>query len=304
MTYKVEYINCKICGADRPGFLGTRGNREYAGAPGSVTDEEHIVTNVVKCKVCGFVYINPLIFPRKTGYDNPHNYISSGIMGPEALCGFTLGLIEKYVKKSKMLDIGCGKGEFLSAAKKRGWEVYGLEPSVNLGRFAIEKSGADVKMSDLKESHYPDNYFDIVTLNMVLEHIDGPKEFILEIRRILKDRGHLFIEVPNMDSLMLKIAALYYRLSGKAWSPFLSPLHYPFHCYGYNMSSLAFLLNNSGFYIKRKVVRDSSMRGFRFDAGGSAFEKAARNAVSKLSGLLGMGDVLNVIAEKKRQKTY
>ena len=134
---------------------------------------------------------------------------------------------------------------------------------------------------------------------MVLEHIDNPKGLIAGVKRILKAKGILFIEVPNMDSLMLKAAVLYFRLRGRDWSPLLSPLHYPFHCYGYNISSLRRLLAMRGFTIKRVVIRDSSLRGFRSDTGGRTLEKLGRNVAARLCGFLGRGDVLMAVAQKE-----
>jgi len=297
--YSVEYIKCRICGSDETKFLGTRGNMEYTGVHKSDKPKEHIMTNVVKCKRCSFIYTNPLIVSDTETYNDPADYFSSSTVDPETLFESTLAVIEKYAKKGKILDVGCGKGEFLNISKKKGWEAYGLEPSVNLAKFGLEKYGLNVVSTPLKDAGYPDRFFDVVVLNMVLEHVDDPKEFLSEIKRVLKKDGLLFIEVPNMDSLMLKMATIYFRLQGKEWSPLLSPLHHPFHCYGYNASSLGYLLNNQGFDVKRKFIRDSSLRGFRHDSGGTGFEKFARSSLTKISGLVGKGDVLMVIAQEK-----
>lgn len=298
--YSVEYINCKVCGNDRPKFLGIRGNREHAARRGSAGSSEHMVTNVVKCRNCGFVYTNPKIAAKVDAYSRPDDYLSSGCLGPDILFGVTLNLIERYSGKGKLLDIGCGKGEFLSVASKRGWEGYGLEPSEKFAKFASDKYGLKVKVSSLDAAGYPDDFFDVVTLNMALEHIDEPKKHLIEIKKILKNRGLLFIEVPNTDSLMLKIAALYFWLKKKNWSPVLSPLHYPYHCYGYNKTSIKYLLSAAGMRIEKMFIRDSSLRGFRPDSGGTAFEKIARNAITKLAGFVGQGDVLIVLSENRK----
>jgi 2-polyprenyl-3-methyl-5-hydroxy-6-metoxy-1,4-benzoquinol methylase len=297
--YSIEYINCRVCGTDNTTFLGIRGNREYAGAGNLANSEKHVVTNIVRCKKCGFVYTNPLIKLKTDPYGGMSDYASSSSVGPERLFNFSLNLIERYARKGKILDIGCGKGEFLSAAKTRGWEVHGLEPSLALSEFASTEYGINVVCSSLEETQYPDGFFDAVTLNMVLEHIDDPRKIVSEMRRILKKGGILFVEVPNMESMMLKAAALYFRLQGKNWSPLLSPLHYPYHCYGYNISSLRYLLRAQRFQIERVLIRDSSLRGFRPDTNGMLLEKVARDMITKVAGLIGKGDVLMLIARKK-----
>jgi len=296
--YSVEYINCKVCGNDDYKILGIRGNREYAGAMTSQGTGEHITTNVVRCRRCGFVYTNPLISAETNSYEDPSYYQSSSSVEAEVLFNYILRAIERYVLKGRLLDVGCGKGEFLSVAKKRGWQVNGLEPSVNLARFASDNSGLDVKTSSLKEAGYPRGYFDAVSLNMVLEHVDDPADLLADIQAVLKKDGLLFIEVPNMDSLMLNAAAWYFRFRGKNWSPLLSPLHYPFHCYGYNPSSIGCLLKRQGFSVKKIHIRDSLLRGFRPDSKGTFFEKAARNGITRIAGFLGRGDVMMVFANK------
>jgi len=297
--YSVEYINCKVCGSDKPKFLGIRGNKEYAGAADKICREEHIVTNVVRCRKCGFVYTNPLIKSKIDCYNDPDNYFSSSNLDPEVLFGFILDLIEKKVPKGKILDVGCGKGEFLSLARKRGWQIYGLEPSSNFAKAASERCGININSVSLKEAAYPDNFFDVVALNMALEHVDEPQDFLKEISRVLRKKGLLFVEVPNTDSLMLKIASLYFKIKGRNWSPLLSPLHHPFHSYGYNPRSIKFLLDSRNFKIDKLLICDSALRGFRTDSGGQCLENIFRNFVTKLGGFFGKGDVLMVIAKKE-----
>lgn len=297
--YNLVQINCKICGNDKTKFLGVRGNKEYLGAEDINESADHIVTNVVKCLKCGFIFTNPLIICKTGAYQDPNDYAASRNDGQEALFTFTLDMIEQYAKRGKILDIGCGKGEFLSLAKERGWEIFGLEPSKGFAEFISKNYGLNITSKPLEEAGYQDSFFDVVVLNMVLEHIDEPRKMLGLIGRILKKNGILFIEVPNMESLMLKTAALYFKLKGKNWSPFLSPLHPPFHSYGYNVSSLGYLLTKERFRIKKTLIRDSSLRGFRKDGGGSCFEKFWRAVITKFAGLIGQGDVLMVIAQKE-----
>lgn len=296
--YKIKRINCKICGSSTSKLLGIRGNREYTGAGSADPSQEHIVTNVVKCEKCGFIYTDPLIISETGGYTDPCYYEASSSESPDRLFGFTLNLIEKFHKSGRMLDIGCGKGEFLSVAKKKGWEAHGIETSANFAKYASDTYGLPVKNLPLEKAGYPDDFFDVITLNMVLEHIEEPNSLICGIKNVLKDKGLLFIEVPNMESLMLKIITLYFRLKGKNWSPLLSPLHYPFHSYGYSSSSIRYLLETNGFVIEKILIRDSGLRGFRSDTGGTKMEKLFRSIVARLSGLIGMGDILIVIARK------
>jgi len=106
-------------------------------------------------------------------------------------------------KNIKLLDIGCGRGHFLSFLKKKGWLVYGTESSEISGSKAKKKVGdqsilISQNFEDLKKI---DTTFDIITLWHVLEHIENPKKIVALIDKKLVNNGYLVIEVPNFNSI-------------------------------------------------------------------------------------------------------
>lgn len=113
-----------------------------------------------------------------------------------------------------LLDIGCGTGDFLVEAKKRGWTTTGFEPNDKASTLASKK-GIDV-VSNL--SALPDHAFDVITLWHVLEHIPNLEEQIIELSRLLKPAGKLIIAVPNYKSY----DAMYYQ---SHWAAFDVPRH-------------------------------------------------------------------------------
>ena len=106
MSYLVKYIKCKICGSDEPRFLGVRGNLEFYGAAPLKEGKPHMVTNVVKCNNCGFVYTNPKILlseeESKNFYSQVDEYVPSADL--KNLFRSLIELIEKY--KQKGIQIG------------------------------------------------------------------------------------------------------------------------------------------------------------------------------------------------------
>lgn len=113
-----------------------------------------------------------------------------------------------------LLDIGCGTGDFLVEAKKRGWTTTGFEPNDKASELAIKKGITMAKqLSDL-----PDHSFDVITLWHVLEHIPNLEEQIIALRRLLKPEGKLILAVPNYKSY----DALYYK---EYWAAFDVPRH-------------------------------------------------------------------------------
>ncbi|MFX1592158.1 MAG: class I SAM-dependent methyltransferase, partial [Promethearchaeota archaeon] len=111
-----------------------------------------------------------------------------------------LNLIEKYKNPGKILDIGCGLGLFLYLAKKRGWEVSGIEISKFASNFAKNKLKLNVINSDNLDI-FQDNFFDVIVVNHVLEHIKNPLLILRQIEKKLNINGILFIGVPNINGL-------------------------------------------------------------------------------------------------------
>ncbi|MDH6602265.1 2-polyprenyl-3-methyl-5-hydroxy-6-metoxy-1,4-benzoquinol methylase [Myroides gitamensis] len=113
-----------------------------------------------------------------------------------------------------LLDIGCGTGDFLVEAKKRGWTTTGFEPNDKASELATKKGITIAKqLSDL-----PDHSFDVITLWHVLEHIPNLEEQIIALRRLLKPEGKLILAVPNYKSY----DAMHYK---EYWAAFDVPRH-------------------------------------------------------------------------------
>ncbi|MBT8262765.1 MAG: class I SAM-dependent methyltransferase [Bacteroidia bacterium] len=113
-----------------------------------------------------------------------------------------------------LADIGAGTAAFLDAAKRRGWDVSGIEPNAKARGFAKERE------IDLQESisNLTGMQFDVVTLWHVLEHLPDLENTILKISELVKPEGHLIIAVPNFKSY----DAHYYK---KYWAAFDVPRH-------------------------------------------------------------------------------
>lgn len=118
--------------------------------------------------------------------------------------------IERFARKGRILDIGCGRGEFLSFLKERGWEAIGLELNEETSWHARNVFGLDIRTGSLVNAQFEDIYFDVITLWHVLEHLPDPVQTIKDCRRILKPGGLLVIAAPNFDSLQARISGRYW----------------------------------------------------------------------------------------------
>ncbi len=242
---KLETVDCNICGSKEYEVIY---KSEYEKA--TQTDEkvlyrasgdEPLLDQLVKCKKCNLVYVNPRLKPEVIlgGYsEGEDEMFVSQSEAREATFFSALKTIEKYKKeKGKILDIGTAGGAFLAAAKKRGWDIYGCEPNKWMAEWGEKNLGINIDLGTLFEQKYHDKSFDVVTLWDVVEHTTEPSKILAECRRILKDDGLLVINYPDWGSWIAKIMK-------KKWFFTLAV-----HLFYFTPETIKKLMNKCGFQI-------------------------------------------------------
>ncbi len=121
-------------------------------------------------------------------------------------------------ERGKLLDVGCGNGEFLATMKELGWDTVGLETDERAATVARERFGLDVRTGTLDDVGFPDDSFDVISLSHVIEHVHDPVALLTECHRILRPSGKLIILTPNTRSLG-------HRIFGAAWRGLEPPRH-------------------------------------------------------------------------------
>jgi 2-polyprenyl-3-methyl-5-hydroxy-6-metoxy-1,4-benzoquinol methylase len=110
----------------------------------------------------------------------------------------------------RLLDAGCGNGEFLEIATRLGFKSVGLDPdpkAVEAGR----RAGLDIRPGILPGSSLEPGSFDHVTLKDVLEHLHGPVQALREVWSLLKPSGRIWISQPNLGAVGLAQFGPYWR---------------------------------------------------------------------------------------------
>ena len=127
--------------------------------------------------------------------------------------------MRSYVKKlnGKLLDVGCGSGDFLIFMREHGMQCYGVEPG-EFNKKLMKENGIKVLNTTLKKARYEKDYFDIITINHVLEHVSNPEETLKELYRILKPNGTLIIATPQSNCIA-------YKIFGRDWTQLDVPRH-------------------------------------------------------------------------------
>lgn len=119
---------------------------------------------------------------------------------PGKLCAY---LFHAFGMKSgmKLLEPGCGRGEFLGHFHKLGMDCHGLDSSAEIKSF-LAATGIPVQICDVETEKLPyaDNTFDVIYNKSFLEHLREPDVFLSEARRILKPGGLLLCLVPDWEA--------------------------------------------------------------------------------------------------------
>jgi len=146
---------------------------------------------------------------------------------------------ESMLRKGKLLDIGCGSGEFLRFCQDSGWDVTGIEPGVSAREKASELLGKKVHKTDALFQNL-DEKFDVISMWHVLEHVHDPNKYISHIRDLLNPKGVIIIAVPNYTST----DANDYGAEWAAWDA-------PRHLFHYSPKSMRYLVSKAGMKLDR-----------------------------------------------------
>lgn len=122
-----------------------------------------------------------------------------------------------YRRSGRLLDVGFGAGTILEAARRSGWNPFGVDVAERAVEHAREQ-GFEVFCGNLEEARYPGNYFDVVTASEILEHVFNPQEMLHEIARILRPGGLLWLTTPHSRGISAQILGL-------KWSTVCPPEH-------------------------------------------------------------------------------
>lgn len=201
--------------------------------------------HICECLNCGLLYTMPRPSKDKIGeYYKSEEYYSH----QENKKGFIPRIYEQVKKVNlkhkyklatqgkqvgKMLDIGCGVGDFLHTAESYGWQCIGVEPSEDAKAIARQRTTANILSSEELEN-LPDASFDVITMWHVLEHVDDLKWQVTQLQRLIKTKGRIVIALPNYKSY----DGQYYK---EHWAAY----DVPRHLNHFNRSTIAKILTTN-----------------------------------------------------------
>ena len=222
---------------------------------------------LVRCEGCGLVATHPQPSSEELQGRYGEGYYEGWTGGGARarLWRARLALVRPRLPAgAKLLDVGCGSGEFLAAARSAGYDASGTEFSAS-ARALIK--GAPVYE---RPSAAPGAY-DAVTMWHVLEHTPSPRAMLAEVREKIRPDGLLILAVPNVKSTWFDLV---YRLIKRKPNPLYTPQTKEPHLFHFSVKTLSRYLDEGGFEVLergldvpdhadwRKLIVDAPARSF------------------------------------------
>jgi 2-polyprenyl-3-methyl-5-hydroxy-6-metoxy-1,4-benzoquinol methylase len=241
----------------------------------------HEIFTIARCVKCNFKVTSPAPENQDLGnYYNSNDYISHTsksnsfidslyLLARTYTLNWKIRVIKKAIPNStevRILDYGCGTGEFLQKCKSNGWQIEGIEPSEH----------ARIK-AQLNCNHHiaptiddvPTKEFNIISLWHVLEHVPELNSTLSALHNKLQKNGRLLVALPNPNAL----DAQHYKTHWAAYDV-------PRHLWHFNQENIERLLLNNGFTVVSKVPMP--LDAFYVSL---LSEKYLRNGKTKISGI-------------------
>jgi SAM-dependent methyltransferase len=215
----------------------------------SIYDDAHDpitldIFRVVQCSACGAAFT----IPRPASLDRyyPRHYRAYGALVTRVLSTLYGLRVSRWVRLkpecAAVLEVGCGPGLMLTAFRRRGWRVFGIERNEAAAEIARQALGPNTIATSM-EGLPADARFDLIVLFQVLEHIGEPVALLRKCERRLAPGGFLIVNVPNFSSWQS-------RFAGSQWMHLDVPRHLVHYtpktmtrtlkCAGLTLSALSF----------------------------------------------------------------
>jgi SAM-dependent methyltransferase len=164
---------------------------------------------MVVCDTCGLMRSDPVAGEELLAalYASSSFDYGAEVDSIQATYARALGWLEaRAQQRDALLEIGCGNGFFLAAARRRGWqEVRGVEPSADAVAKAPPELDGAIVQDVMRVGLFAPASFDAVCLFQVLDHISNPGELLEECLAVLRPGGHVLALNHNVSAWSARI---------------------------------------------------------------------------------------------------
>lgn len=256
--------------------------------------------SIQQCQRCTFRLTNPQPDKDSMGaYYKSDQYVSHKDSGG-GLINTAYRLVRNYTLRTKLnlvnqlnggpgrlLDVGCGTGEFLKTCQQGGWQVKGMEPDNEARDLAAGKLNIAIEPS--LDALVGSQVIDVITLWHVLEHVSNLNKAIPQLRKVLTGKGILLIAVPNSNAYDAKVF-------GEYWAAY----DVPRHLHHFTPATIEALFNKHGFVLigKRPMLFDAfyiSLLSTRYQTGKTDYIRSVQTGLASNRHARKTGDYSSLI---------
>jgi len=290
----IKNVECNLCGSKRYDIFI---KKKF------ISDNKP--DSLLKCNNCGLIFADqtevPEYYLKHYSEIKDTDYVAEE-RGRRKSGEAILKRIEKFKKApGRLLEIGCASGFLLDEARRRGWEVHGVDISKSASAYARDKLNLNVIESSFEDTAFENNSFDVIVMLDTLQHLTDPKGTVLELRRILKRDGLLYISTPNISSMVSRM------LHARWWGI------NRFHLFYFSKKTMERMLDACGFKVKKYAphLRIYSIAYWAKRVGlYSNLLYRVMNFISRMGSLgnlnlsINLGDQLEFMSDKVRRLDY
>ena len=234
-------LPCAVCGNNRVKVIAEKDRNG------------HPLTNVM-CISCGLVWVDPQPSNESTEkfYSSEYRKQYKGAFQPkpkhcyretQRAINRTTRFLSLYKHGMEVLDVGAGAGFFAYVLQRKGISIYGIEPNEEYAKYAR----SNLHLSDIRTGFLQDltttGQYDLITINHVFEHLPNPRFAMEHMHKLLKNGGHVLMEVPNIEAT--------YHAPNK--------IFHVGHLYWYNPNTIRALALQLGFLIENMQIIKGTM---------------------------------------------
>lgn len=226
-TVETEHVNCNLCGGDSHNRWGFKDGIQ-----------------IVKCNECSLVFANPRPTNEELEKYYSQEYFEEGEYEANNQRQRMYEIeIQRWLPHvgdtGRFLDVGCAMGKFLDTLPDT-FEKYGIEFSEDAAEMARKQFGLNVRTGQLSEVGIEDNFYDVVQMRGVIEHLQDPAKELASVNKALKTNGWFVINMtPNIDGL-----------SGRIYKDRFNQVFPREHIYYFGRKTLGQMLEKSGMAIR------------------------------------------------------
>lgn len=245
--YDAVYQSCPVCaaGSIRQYHADFRGNRIFI------------------CPECTVQFMNP-VYSDNYLSEYYANYYSGRVSDAEVAEGqrrnnkMKFRFIDKFAHApGKVLDFGCGNGNFANFSRERGWDVLGYDVDCEAMKKVGSRYGIPIKCGPLPDVDWAGERFKLIHANHVVEHLKHPVRDLKILHKLLADDGYLYIGVPNIHAWSARVKLLLEKIGLKRSrvGKYYDSDHHVFY---YTPRSMKVLLDICGFEVMLMMNSDKS----------------------------------------------